>query len=80
MRVKNTTAGQGKGKGKGKGKLAEEDCMPFEELSPIAEFVVDTTSPTDGKLTKNAAHRRGSLGKGNGKRPASDLALVGPST
>jgi histone H3 len=79
MRVKNIATGQGKGKGKGKGKSAEEDCMPSMELSPNPEYV-DTTSPTDGKLTKNAAHRRGPLGKGNGKTPASDLTLFAPST
>jgi len=79
MRVKNTAAGQGQGKGKGKGKSDEDVSMPSVELSPIPEYV-DTTSPTDGKVTKNGAHRRGPLGKGNGKRSPSDLALVAPST
>ena len=80
MRVKTTAAaGQGKGKGKGKGKSAEDDCMPSGELSPlcspIAEYV-DTTSPTDGTPQKIPAHRRGLLGKGNGKKISSDQAVV----
>jgi len=78
MRTKETAAGQGKGKGKGKGKLDQDEDMPALEKGPVAES--DDTAD-QGKLTKQRAdHRRGPVGKGNGKKLSSNLAQVIPSS
>ena len=49
--------------------------MPAMAKSPLPEFV-DTTA--EGKLTKDAMHRRVPLGKGKGT--TSDQAQAGPSS